>query len=136
MLELSDAARVTAGVAVIAATTVASGGQLLYTIVVGRLAATDFQKSFFRAGHAHAGVFIVLGLVCLLLTEATGLSGFWQWLARTGVLVAAIVMPMGFFFSAIGRERSTPSRWVVLLAIGAGFLVAGLLTLGVGLLSA
>lgn len=136
MIELSDAARTTAGIALVAATTVATGGRLLYTIVVGRLAATDFQKAFFRAGHAHAGVFIVLGLLCLLLTEATSLTGAWQWLARSGVLVAAIVMPMGFFFSAIGAGRTSPNRWVVLLGIGAAFLVAGLLTAGIGLLTA
>src|SRR5690606_21141713 len=108
MIELSDAARTTAGIALAAATTGAAGGRLLSTIVVGRLAATDFQKAFFRAGHAHAGVFIVLGLLCLLLTEATSLTGAWQWLARSGVLVAAIVMPMGFFFSAIGTGRTSP----------------------------
>ncbi|GAB2991180.1 MAG TPA: hypothetical protein VKY71_12105 [Actinotalea caeni] len=136
MIELSDAARTTAGIALVAATTVATGGRLLYTIVVGRLAATDFQKAFFRAGHAHAGVFIVLGLLCLLLTEATSLTGAWQWLARSGVLVAAIVMPMGFFFSAIGTGRTSPNRWVVLLGVGAAFLVAGLLTAGIGLLTA
>lgn len=136
MIEFSDAARTTAGIALVAATTVATGGRLLYTIVVGRLAATDFQKAFFRAGHAHAGVFIVLGLLCLLLTEATSLTGAWQWLARSGVLVAAIVMPMGFFFSAIGTGRTSPNRWVVLLGIGAAFLVAGLLTAGIGLLTA
>src|SRR5690606_39347735 len=95
-------ARATAGIALVAAATVATGCRMIYKIVVGRLAATDFQKAFFRAGHAHAGVFIVLGLLCLLLTEATSLTGAWQWLARSGVLVAAIVMPMGFFFSAIG----------------------------------
>lgn len=136
MIELSDAARTTAGIALVAATTVATGGRLLYTIVVGRLAATDFQKAFFRAGHAHAGVFIVLGLLCLLLTEATSLTGAWQWLARSGVLVAAIVMPMGFFFSAIGAGCTSPNRWVVLLGVGAAFLVAGLLTAGIGLLTA
>lgn len=136
MLELTDAARITAGSALIAATTVTTGGWFLYAIVVGRAHATHFQKSFFRAGHAHAGVFIVLGLVCLILSEATALEGGWLWLARSGVLVAAIIMPMGFFFAAIGRERSRPSRWVVLLGVGAALLVAGLLTLGVGLLAA
>lgn len=135
-MDISDAARVTAGVALIAATTVASGGYLLYKITTGKVGATDLQRSFFRAGHAHAGVFIVLGLVCLLLSEATALTGLWLWLARSGVLVAAIVMPMGFFFSAMGAGRERPSRWVALIGIGAGFLVAGLLTVGVGLLTA
>src|SRR5690625_3899456 len=136
MLELSTAAQVTAGIAVLAATTVTTGGWFMTRVVSGRVPATSFQTSFFRAGHAHAGVFIVLGLVCLLLTEATSLSGGWAWLARTGVLVAAILMPAGFFFAAMGPGRQRPSRWIVLVYLGAGMLVAGLATLGVGLLTA
>ena len=136
MIELSDAAMSTAGIAVLAAITVTTGGYFLLRINTGRAPATDFQRRFFRAGHAHAGMFITLGLVCLLLTEATALSGGWAWLARTGVLAAAILMPAGFFFSAMGAGRSAPNRWIALLYLGAGFLIAGLLTLGVGLVTA
>lgn len=136
MIELTEAARTTAGLALLAATTVASGGLFLYKIGTGAVPATPFQTGFFRAGHAHAGVFIILGLVCLLLSEATALTGGWLWLARTGVLVAAIVMPAGFFFSAMGAGRERPNRAVALLPLGAAFLVGGLATLGVGLLAA
>lgn len=136
MLELSSAAQTTAGVAILAAITVTSGGYFLVKVVIGKVPATPFQTSFFRAGHAHAGVLIILGLVCLLLTEATTLTGGWAWLARTGVLVAAIVMPAGFFFSAMGSGRDRPSPLIALLVLGAAFLVAGLGTLGVGLLLA
>ncbi len=136
MLELSQPALTTAGIAVLAATTVTSGGYFMTKVVTAQVPATPFQTSFFRAGHAHAGVFIILGLLSLLLTEATGLTGGWQWLARTGALVAAIVMPAGFFFSAMGRGRERPNRFVVLLPVGAAFLIAGLLTLGVGLVTA
>lgn len=136
MLELSTAAQSTAGVVLLATTTVASGGYFLTRLVRGAVPATEFQRSFYRAGHGHAGVLIVLGLVCLLLTDATPLTGGWAWLARTGVLVAAIVMPAGFFLSAIGAGRERPNGLVALLWIGAAFLVAGLVTLGVGLLTA
>lgn len=136
MLELSDAARVTAGAVLLAVITVASGGWFLVRVSRGAVPATGFQRSFFRAGHAHAGVLIILGLLCLLFTEATGLTGLWLWLSRTGVLIAAILMPAGFFLSAIGSGRTRPSRWVALLWVGAGFLVAGLATCGLGLLLA
>ncbi|WP_258369361.1 hypothetical protein [Georgenia satyanarayanai] len=135
VLELSPAALTTAGIALLAAVTVTSGGYFMTQVVTAKVPATPFQTSFYRAGHAHAGVFIVLGLVCLVLTEATGLTGAWAWLARTGVLVAAILMPAGFFLSALGRGRQRPSRLVLLLPLGAAFLVAGLVTLGVGLLT-
>lgn len=134
MLELTDPARITAGIVLLAAITVTTGGWLLTQIIQGKVEATGFQKSFYRAGHAHAGVLIVLGLICLLLTEATSLTGGWLWLSRTGVFIAAIVMPAGFFLSALGKGRTNPSRWILLLWVGAGFLIAGLATCAIGLL--
>lgn len=136
MLELTDAARVTAGVVALTVVAIESGGAFMTAVVTARVPATDFQRSFYRAGHAHAGVLVTLGLVCLLLGEATDLVGFWRWLAQTGVLVAAILMPAGFFFAAAGPGRTRPSRWVVLLPLGAVALAAGVVTLGVGLLVA
>ncbi|WP_456844840.1 hypothetical protein [Cellulomonas sp. P5_C6] len=134
MIELTDAARVTAGVVALTVVAIESGGAFLLRVVTGKEQATEFQKSFYRAGHAHAGVLVTLGLVCLLLGEATSLTGFWRWLAQTGVLIAAIVMPAGFFFAAMGRGREAPNRAVVLLAVGAVLLAAGVVALGVGLL--
>nr|WP_194720071.1 hypothetical protein [Cellulosimicrobium arenosum] len=134
VLELTDAARVTAGIVLLSVVGIESGGAFLVTVVTGRAPATRFQTSFFRAGHAHAGVLVVLGLVSLLLTEATDLAGFWRWLAATGVLVAAILLPAGFFLSAAGTGREAPGRAVVLLPVGAVVLAAGVVTLGVGLL--
>lgn len=136
MLELTDAARVTAGVVLLTVVTIESGGAFLLAVATGRVPATDLQRRFYRAGHAHAGVLVLLGLVCLLLSEATDLEGGWLWLARTGVLLAAIVMPTGFFLSALGAGRERPNRWVVLLPVGATALAAGVVTLGVGLLAA
>lgn len=138
MLELSDPARVTAGIVLLTVVGIESGGFFLVRVFAGalgtRVPATDLQKSFFRAGHAHAGVLVVLGLVCLLLAEATALTGFLRWLAGTGVLCAAILLPAGFFFSAMGRGRTTPNRAVVLLPVGAVVLASGVVTLGLGLL--
>lgn len=134
MLTLSTAATSTAGIAILAAITVTTGGYFLTRVAVADVPTTDFQRSFYRAGHGHAGVLIVLGLLCLVLTEATSLDGGWAWLARTGSLVAAILMPAGFFFSAMGTSRTRPNRAIILLYLGVAFLVAGLLTLGIGLL--
>ncbi|WP_456825284.1 hypothetical protein [Cellulomonas sp. P5_E12] len=134
MIELTDAARTTAGVVALTVVAIESGGAFLLRVATGKNQATDFQKAFYRAGHAHAGVLVTLGLVCLLLGEATSLTGFWRWLAQTGVLLAAIVMSAGFFFSAMGPGRERPNRAVALLGVGAVLLAAGVVTLGVGLL--
>lgn len=134
MLELTDPARVTAGIVLLTVVGIESGGYFLLKVVGGKVPATDLQKSFFRAGHAHAGVLVILGLLCLLLAEATDLTGFARWLAGTGVLVAAILLPSGFFFSAMGKGRTTPNRAAVLFPIGGAVLAVSVVTLAVGLL--
>lgn len=134
MIELSQSAQTTAGIVLLAAVTVTSGGAFLAKVASGGVPATNFQRSFYRAGHGHAGILIVFGLVCLLLTEATALTGFARWLAATGVLVSAVVLPAGFFFSAMGSGRTRPNRAIVLVWAGGAVLVAGLITLAVGLL--
>lgn len=136
MIELTDSARMTAGFVLLAAITVTSGGWFLLRVVRGQEPATPFQTAFYRAGHAHAGVLIILGLICLILTGATDLSGGWRWLATSGVLVSAILMPAGFFLSALGSGRTAPNRLIAVLWLGAAFLIAGLATCGIGLLTA
>jgi hypothetical protein len=136
VVELSEAARSTAGIVLLTICGIEYGGLFLVRTMRKDMGLTEFQRSFFRAGHAHAGVLVILGLVCLLLTGATELSGFWAWLARTGALIAAIAMSAGFFFSAIGAGRTTPNRWIALVFGGAVMLAAGVVTLGVGLLVA
>ena len=135
-MELTEAVRTTAGIVLLTVVAVESGGAFMVRVVTGAVAATDFQRRFYRAGHAHAGVLITLGLLCLVLGEATSLTGGLRWLAQTGVLVAAILMPAGFFFSAMGRGRTAPSGWIVLLVAGALVLATGVVTLGIGLLTA
>ena len=124
----------TAGILLVALVAVQFGGTFLLRVARGREPATALQQSFYRAGHAHAGVLIVLSLVALLYVEASGLTGAWRWIAGHGAPIAAILMPAGFFLSAAGRGRTEPSRLIVLVWLGAATLAAGVLTLGVGLL--
>ncbi len=136
MLVLATDARITAGIVMLTIVGIESGGLFLLRTARSNPGFTDFQRSFFRAGHAHAGALVILGLLCLVLTGATGLTGFWAWLAGTGVLIAAILMSAGFFFSAMGTGRTTPNRFIGLIFAGAASLAAGVVTLGFGLLLA
>ncbi len=135
-IALTDASRTTAGILFLALVTVESGGLYLVQIVRGAAAATPFQLSFARAGHAHAGVLLILSLVGLLYADAAGLAGVWGTIGRSGVPLAAILMPAGFFFSSMGEGRATPNRFIVVLYLGAASLTAGLVALGVALLRA
>ena len=133
---LSSDSRHLAGILFLALVTVETGGLYLLKVVRGRQDVTAFQEKFARAGHAHAGVLLVLALVCQPFVDATTLSGGWAWVARSGVAAAALLMPGGFFFSSMGRGRTEPNRLIVLVLLGAVLLAVSLATLGVGLLSA
>jgi hypothetical protein len=134
---LTDSSRILAGILFIGLVTVETGGLYMVNVVTGRAGAlTPFQVSFARAGHAHAGVLLILALVCILFTEATDLTGFWLWFARTGVAIAALLMPAGFFFSSMGANRERPNSLIWLVFAGAAVLAASLLVLGIGLLTA
>jgi hypothetical protein len=135
-ITMSEGSATTAGILLLTIVTIEYGGTFLLRVVTGGVPATDFQKSFFRAGHAHAGVLVILGLVGTLLVDATRLEGIWGLVARDGVPVGAILMSAGFFLSAAGRGREKPNRLVVLLFLGAASVAAGVVTLGVGLLAA
>jgi hypothetical protein len=116
--------------------TVETGGLYLLKIVRGRDQVTPFQEKFARAGHAHAGVLLVLALVCQLFMDMTDLAGAREWLARSGVAASALLMPVGFFFSSMGRGRTEPDPLIVLVLAGAALLAVSLTTLGIGLLTA
>jgi hypothetical protein len=135
-ISLSEASSTTAGVLLLTIVTIQYGGTFLLRVVSGGVPATDFQKSFFRAGHAHAGVLVILGLIGTVLVDATRLDGFWEVVARDGVPAGAIGMSAGFFLSAIGRDRRRPNRLIAILWVGALCVAAGVLTLGVGLIAA
>jgi len=136
VLELDTVPRIIAGIVLLTVVTIEFGGLFLLHSFRPGWELTDFQRSFFRAGHAHAGVLVIFGLLCLVLSSATALTGVGWFVAATGVLIAAILMPAGFFFSAMGRGRTAPSRWIALLFAGALSLAAGVVTLGIGLLAA
>ena len=135
-MELSDASRILAGILCLSLVTVESGGLLMFRIVRGQQPATPIQQAFFRAGHAHAGVYLILGLVAQVLVDATTLSGLAEWVARAFIPIAALLLPGGFFLSVIKPGATEPNRLVALVPAGGVVLAIGLATLGIGLLAA
>jgi cytochrome b561 len=126
---------ISAGAILLALVAVAYGGTFLLRIHAGNPPTNDLQKAFFRAGHAHAGVLVILGLVIKILTSTEGVPSLAQQLSD-GVLYAAILMPAGFFLSVTGRDPKRPNRLFVLLWLGAASLTVGLISAGVGLIMA
>jgi hypothetical protein len=133
---MSDTTRILAGILLLSLVTVETGGIYLVRLVQGAATATPFQLGFARAGHAHAGVLLILSLTALLYADAIHLTGLWGWLSRVGVPAAALLMPAGFFFSSMGKGRTTPNAFIALVYTGAIVLAAGLASLGIELLVA
>src|SRR3979411_3137591 len=109
---LSADSRTTAGVLLLTIVAVESGGWFMLRVVRGAQSATGFQKAFFRAGHAHAGVLVTLALVGTVLADSAHLSGLLAVAARNGIPAAAVLISAGFFLSATGRELTRPNRLV------------------------
>jgi len=131
---LSEDARTTAGILVLTIVAVELGGVFMLRVVRGSVPTTPFQRAFSRAGHAHAGVLVLAALICQILADAADLSGIPGALARSGVPLAAILFPAGFFLSSAGQGRTEPNRLIWLLYLGGAVLAASVVALGIGLL--
>jgi hypothetical protein len=94
----------------------------------GEITLDETQWALWRAGHAHAGVWVILSLVIQILIDSVKLSSRMMWLARISAPVAAVTVSGGFFGVAFFPEF----RW--LLYFGALSLFVSLVLTGVGLL--
>lgn len=125
------------GLILITVPSIVYGGYFLLTILSGEqeaLQLTEFQTSMFRAGHAHAGVLVILSLLAQLFTDHAGLSETWKWVVRVSFPLAAILVSLGFFAAAIGSRVTQPTSLIAILYAGIAMLVFALATLGIGLM--
>jgi heme/copper-type cytochrome/quinol oxidase subunit 4 len=112
--------------------TVMFGGfSLLRLLRTGGL--NEFQLAYFRAGHAHAGVLLVMSLAALSFLDRADLSTAARWIVCILLAVGVIAQSGGMFLHmAIGQ----PGRWSAgntTTTAGGIALAAGLLTLAYGI---
>lgn len=133
---MSNDSRRTAAILLIIFPTVLYGGVSLLRLLINDPAyqANPLRQDLWRAGHAHAGVLLILALVALRYVDETALSAGWQKFVRSAIPGAAILLPIAFFLSVLSPEATEPNGLINLAYVGAFLLAAGLLTLGVGLL--
>lgn len=133
---MAPATRRLAGILLILFPAVALGGASLLTMIVGEVPGyldNPVRQDLWRAGHAHAGIMLIISLILLRYVDETSLRGRWLWLARVGAPLAAILMPLGFFLSVLSPTATEPNALIALVPLGGLLLVAGVLTTGVGL---
>jgi hypothetical protein len=134
---MTDATKLIAGLLLIVMTTIEYGGTFLLGVLSGKYAGlTEFQRSMFRAGHAHAGVLTILALVVLLFTDQAGLSAPIGWAVRIGFAAAPVLVSAGFFGAAMGNGSTQPGGLIAFLWIGVFVLGGSLIMLGTALLRA
>lgn len=136
---MSRESRMLAGILLVVLPSVMFGGLSLLTFLTRNMAGymdNPMRHDLFRAGHAHAGVYLVLSLVMLRYVDEAVLSPFWKWLARTGAPIAAILIPAAFFLSIASPSATAPNGLINLAYVGALFLAGAVVSLGVGLIRA
>jgi hypothetical protein len=138
-MEVSSTTKLLSGVILITVPSIEFGGAFLLRMLRTADPAyvnNPLRQNLFRAGHAHAGVIVLLSLICQLLADATNLQTTLMWVARLGAPSAAILMPLGFFLSVTSPRATKPSGAIKLVYAGAILLAIAMLTLGIGLVLA
>src|SRR6266852_6516570 len=105
-------ARLMCGIILITVPTIQYGGYFLLTSLMDKSSGymeNPLRQNFFRAGHAHAGVIVLLSLICQILADAAVLPSPMLWLVRIGVPLAAILISSGFFFSVLAPSLNQNS---------------------------
>jgi hypothetical protein len=132
---LSREARVFAGLTILTVPTIMVGGLVLLGMLTHGEAGmhphnvlNEQQTALFRAGHAHAGVWIVFSLVIQILLDSATLARSIRLFARLAAPLAAIAISGGFFGLAFAQAFAN------LVYIGAGLMALAVLLTGVGLL--
>lgn len=130
-------ARLMSGIILITVPTIQYGGYFLLTSLMDKSSGymeNPLRQNFFRAGHAYAGVIVILSLICQVLADSAVLPSPLVWLVRIGVPLAAILISAGFFFSMLPPTATQPSGAVGLIYVGAVILAISVITLGIGLI--
>ena len=133
---MSPQSRLVAGFLLILVPTVEIGGASILSLLISdpTYAQNDLRQDLWRAGHAHAGVWLVLSLVALRYVDEATLSERMGWVVRVAFPAAAILMPLAFFLSVLSPEATEPNAMIYLAYVAGIVLAVGLLVLGVGLI--
>jgi hypothetical protein len=136
---MSDESRILAALLFIAVPTVQFGGLALLAFLTRRLPGyldNPLRQAMYRAGHAHAGVWLVLAMVAMLYVDHADLPTAVAWVVRIAFALAPILMALGFFLSVLSPRAERPNGLIAFVYLGGLSLAVGVLALGIGLLQA
>jgi hypothetical protein len=124
-----------AGILLIVLPTVMFGGVSILSLLIGdpTYMENPLRQDLWRAGNAHAGVWLILALVALRYVDEADLSDALKWIVWGSIPVAAILVPAAFFLSVLSPDATAPNGLIYLAYAGAALLAVGVLVLGIGL---
>ncbi|MBA2595676.1 MAG: hypothetical protein H0V00_03530 [Chloroflexia bacterium] len=131
-----EAPRLFAIIALILLPTVMYGGYALLRMLERGEGLSEFQRTYFRAGHAHAGVLLVLALVYYQYLGGTTVADGLKWLACVVLQVGILAQAGGFFVHMSAGRPGAPSLGTRLTTAGAVLLAVALLFLAYALIGA
>jgi hypothetical protein len=133
---MTPQSRRTAGILLVVLPTVVYGGTALLSLLIDdpRYQQNVLRQDLWRAGHAHAGVLLILSLVTLRYLDEANLSERLKRVVRSAIPSSAILLPAAFFLSVLSPDATRPNQLIYLAYVGAVVLAVGLVVLGVGLL--
>ena len=133
---MSPQSRLMAGIVLIIVPTVEIGGASILSLLLAdpAYAQNELRQDLWRAGHAHAGVWLVLSLVALRYVDEATLSEGMRWVVRLAFPAAAVLMALAFFLSVPSPEATQPNAMIYLAYVAGVVLAVGLLVLAVGLI--
>ena len=133
---MSRESRLTAGILLVLLPAVVYGGTSILSLLIGDpdYAQNPLRQDLWRAGHAHAGVLLVLSLVTLRYADEADLPGWLRSFARHSIPAAAVLLPAAFFLSVLSPDATEPNAMIYLAFVGAVSLALGVLVLGIGLI--
>ena len=121
-------------IAWIALPAVMYGGYALLGLLT-RGGLSEFQQTYFRAGHAHAGVLLLMALLYHHYMEQTRLSPAIKVGAAAALLVGILAQSGGFFLHMAIGQPGAPSLGTTITSLGAAILAAAILILVYGLIT-
>jgi hypothetical protein len=135
-MTMSNESRRLAGILLIVLPTVMVGGVSVLSLLIGdpKYMENPLRQDLWRAGHAHAGVWLILALVALRYVDEAQLSNAMKWLVRLSIPIAAILVPAAFFLSVLSPDARAPNQLIYLAYVGAALLAVGVFILGLGLI--
>jgi hypothetical protein len=120
----------------IALPTVMFGGYSLLQLLNRGDVLTPFQVTWFRAGHAHAGVLLVMSLLYYTFLEKTSLSAAIKHGACVALFVGILAQSGGFFLHMVMGQPNQTSIGTAVTVTGAILLACAVVVLVYGLVTA